>query len=360
MNFTKEDILKALSTVEEPDLKKDLVYLKMIKDIEISGNEVRFKVVLTTPACPLKEKIEKDCLDAIHNLIDKDLLVKIEMTSNVTSNRTDKLTLPGVKNIIAVASGKGGVGKSTVSSNLAVALALKGAKVGLLDADIYGPSIPIMFGETESQPQMREVDGKALMIPIEKFGIKLLSIGFLIKPEQAVVWRGPMVSSALRQFINDTDWGELDYLIIDLPPGTGDIHLTMLQVVPLTGVVIVTTPQAIALADAYKAASMFSMTPVKVPILGIVENMAYFTPAELPHNKYYIFGSGGGHGMSEKLQVPLLGEIPLYMNIREGGDYGQPAVLEENGEVQKAFFIIAEKVAQQIAVLNAQNIAVSN
>jgi ATP-binding protein involved in chromosome partitioning len=204
-----------------------------------------------------------------------------------------------------------------------------------------------------SQPSMRDVDGKSLMVPVEKFGIKLLSIGFLIKPEQAVVWRGPMVSSALRQFVNDTDWGELDYLILDLPPGTGDIHLTMLQVVPLTGIVMVTTPQAVALADAYKAATMFTMTPVKVPILGIVENMAYFTPAELPENKYYIFGNGGGKTMSNELDVPFLGEVPIYMDIREGGDNGIPAVMDSNSPVQKAFFQISEKVARQIAVLNA-------
>jgi ATP-binding protein involved in chromosome partitioning len=236
---------------------------------------------------------------------------------------------------------------------LAIALSLTGAKVGLLDADIHGPSVPMMFGEMDSQPMMKDVDGKSLMVPIEKFGIKLLSIGFLIKPEQAVVWRGPMVSSALRQFVNDTDWGELDYLILDLPPGTGDIHLTMLQVVPLTGIVMVTTPQAVALADAYKAATMFGMTPVKVPILGIVENMAYFTPAELPDNKYHLFGYGGGKTMSNVLNVPFLGEVPIYMSVREGGDSGSPGALIKDSPAQKSFMQIAERVAQQIALLNA-------
>ncbi len=360
MSITSESILKALSTVIEPDLRKDLVTLNMIKDIEITENKVSFKVILTTPACPLKEKIESDCIEAIHNLVAADLEVKIEMTANVTSNRLDKLVLPGVKNIIAVASGKGGVGKSTVSSNLALALSLSGAKVGLLDADIHGPSVPMMFGELDSQPLMREVDGKSLMVPIEKFGIKLLSIGFLIKPEQAVVWRGPMVSSALRQFVNDCDWGELDYLILDLPPGTGDIHLTMLQVVPLTGIVMVTTPQAVALADAYKAATMFAMTPTKVPILGIVENMAYFTPAELPENKYYIFGKDGGARMAEELKVPLLGQIPIYQGIREGGDEGKPAMLEQNSPVTEAFKQVAENIAQQIAIINATKIATAS
>jgi ATP-binding protein involved in chromosome partitioning len=353
VSMNANDILKALSTVQEPDLKKDLVSLNMVKNVVVTGNEVSFTIVLTTPACPMKEKIEKDCISAIHTLVAENAVVKIEMTANVTSNRPDKLTLPGVKNIIAVASGKGGVGKSTVSSNLAIALSLSGAKVGLLDADIHGPSVPMMFGEMDSQPLMKDVDGKSLMVPIEKFGIKLLSIGFLIKPEQAVVWRGPMVSSALRQFVNDTDWGELDYLILDLPPGTGDIHLTMLQVVPLTGIVMVTTPQAVALADAYKAATMFGMTPVKVPILGIVENMAYFIPAELPDNKYYLFGNGGGKTMSNVLNVPFLGEVPIYMSVREGGDSGAPAAMLENSPAQKSFKQIAERVAQQIAMLNA-------
>jgi ATP-binding protein involved in chromosome partitioning len=354
ITVTEELILKALSTVIEPDLHKDLVTLKMIKDVEIVENKVSFKVVLTTPACPLKEKIENDCINAIHQMVSSELEVKVEMTSNVTSNRLDKLVLPGVKNIIAVASGKGGVGKSTVASNLAMALSIKGAKVGLLDADIYGPSVPMMFGEINSQPLMREVEGKQLMVPVEKFGVKLLSIGFLIKPEQAVAWRGPMVSSALTQFINDCDWGELDYLILDLPPGTGDVHLTMIQVVPLTGVVMVTTPQAVALADAYKAATMFSMTPTKVPILGIVENMAYFTPAELPENKYYIFGKGGGEKMAEELDVPFLGAIPIYQSIREGGDKGVPAVLDENSPVREAFMSVVESIAQQVAIINAQ------
>ncbi|MFA9214414.1 MAG: Mrp/NBP35 family ATP-binding protein [Candidatus Methylacidiphilales bacterium] len=351
--MTKEDIIKALSTVQEPDLRKDLVTLNMVKDVEVDGLNVSFTIVLTTPACPLKEKIETDCKEAIHNLVNDKANITVTMTANVSSNRAEKLTLPGVKNIIAVASGKGGVGKSTVSSNLAIALAATGAKVGLLDADIYGPSVPMMFGEMDSQPQMRDINGKQYMIPIEKYGIKLLSIGFLIKPEQAVVWRGPMISSALRQFVNDCDWGELDYLILDLPPGTGDIHLTMLQVVPLTGIVMVTTPQAVALADAYKAATMFSMTPVKVPILGVVENMAYFTPEELPDNKYYIFGKDGGASMASELKVSLLGQIPIYMSVREGGDSGKPAALDQTSPVYKAFAKVAQNVAQLVSIINS-------
>jgi ATP-binding protein involved in chromosome partitioning len=360
LEINESSILKALSSVMEPDLKKDLVSLNMVRNIKITDKHVTFTLVLTTPACPLKDKMEQDCKDAIHSIVDASLEVTVEMIANVTTNRLDKLTLPGVKNIIAVASGKGGVGKSTVSSNLAVALAQRGAKVGLLDADIHGPSVPMMFGELDNQPLMRNVEGRELMVPIEKYGIQLLSIGFLIKPEQAVVWRGPMVSSALRQFINDTDWGELDYLVLDLPPGTGDIHLTMIQIVPLTGVVMVTTPQAVALADAFKAATMFNMMPTKVPLLGVIENMAWFTPEELPDNKYFIFGQGGGKKMAEELQVPFLGEIPLFMGIREGGDSGKPAVLDEKNPARKYFMDMAERVAQRIAIINAQKAALAN
>lgn len=354
---TKEDILKALSTVQEPDLRKDLVTLNMIQDIVIEGDTVTFTVVLTTPACPLKEKIETDCIEAIHKLVSPALTVKVEMTANVTSNRMDKLVLPGVKNIIAVVSGKGGVGKSTVSANLALALHELGAKVGLLDADIHGPSVPIMFGVHDEIPDMRTVDGKQLMVPIERHGIKLLSIGFMIDPNQAVVWRGPMVSSALRQFVNDTDWGELDYLILDMPPGTGDIHLTMAQIVPVSGVVLVTTPQDVALADAMKAAVMFEMLPNKIPMLGVVENMSWFTPAELPDAKYYIFGQGGGQKMADKIGVGLLGQIPLVQGVREGGDTGMPAVLDDMNPAKPVFLTIAKQVAQQLAIVNSAKVA---
>lgn len=354
---TKEDILKALSTVQEPDLRKDLVTLNMIQDIVIAGDTVAFTVVLTTPACPLKEKIETDCIQAIHTLVSPSLKVKVEMTARVTSNRLDKLVLPGVKNIIAVVSGKGGVGKSTVSANLALALHELGAKVGLLDADIHGPSVPIMFGVHDETPDMRSVDGKQLMVPIERHGIKLLSIGFMIDPNQAVVWRGPMVSSALRQFVNDTDWGELDYLILDMPPGTGDIHLTMAQIVPVSGVVLVTTPQEVALADAMKAAVMFEMLPNKIPMLGVVENMSWFTPAELPDAKYYIFGQGGGQKMADKIGVDLLGQVPLVQGVREGGDTGMPAVLDDLNPAKPIFLDVAKQVARQLAIVNSAKVA---
>ncbi|AMS26060.1 ATP-binding protein [Bacteroidetes bacterium UKL13-3] len=354
--ITQQDILKALSTVQEPDLRKDLVTLNMIKDIVINDNNVTFTVVLTTPACPLKEKIETDCINAIHELVSPSLHVKVEMRANVTSNRMDKLVLPGVKNIIAVVSGKGGVGKSTVSANLALALHQLGAKVGLLDADIHGPSVPMMFGVHDETPDMRDVNGKQLMVPIERHGIKLLSIGFMIDPNQAVVWRGPMISSALRQFVNDTDWGELDYLILDMPPGTGDIHLTMAQIVPVSGVVLVTTPQDVALADAMKAAVMFEMLPTKIPMLGVVENMSWFTPAELPDAKYYIFGQGGGQKMADKIGVGLLGQVPLVQGVREGGDTGMPAVLDDMNPAKEVFLTIAKQVAQQLAIINSAKV----
>src|SRR5690606_26325532 len=352
MPITEAAIVNALRTVDDPDLKKDLVSLNMIKDIKINGDEVSFTVVLTTPACPLKEMIRRSCEEAVHQLVSPDLKVDITMSSNVTSIRYDSPLLPKVKNIIAIASGKGGVGKSTVSSNLAVALAKSGAKVGLVDADIYGPSVPTMFHCEQEQPTIRQVNGKSMIVPLEQYGVKLISIGFLTPPENAVVWRGPMASSALKQFLGDTLWGELDYLLIDLPPGTSDIHLTLVQSVPVTGAVIVTTPQKVALADAKKGVAMFKQPQINVPILGIVENMAYFTPEELPENKYYIFGQGGGRNLALANDVPLLGEIPIVQSIRESGDSGYPAVLKD-GLVAEAFSHLAESVARSVAIRNA-------
>jgi ATP-binding protein involved in chromosome partitioning len=352
--MTKEAIVAALSNVQEPDLGKDLVTLNMIHDIVVEGKNVSFTVELTTPACPLKEMIEKACINAIRHLVDKEANVTVHMTAKVNSNRKDnKTVLPGVKNIIMVASGKGGVGKSTVAVNLALGLAQEGANVGLLDADIYGPSIPIMLGIRDERPKMMDVNGKGMIVPIEKFGIKAMSIGLLVDEKQAVIWRGPMASSALRQFISDVNWGELDYLIIDLPPGTGDVHLTLVQAIPVTGAVIVSTPQAVAAADARKAIMMFKQPQINVPVLGIIENMAYFTPAELPNNKYYIFGKGGARKMAEQFEMPFLGEIPIVQSIREGGDIGSPAVLDDEPIVQKAFIDLARKVAQNIAIRNA-------
>jgi ATP-binding protein involved in chromosome partitioning len=351
--ISKESVLKALSTVEEPDLKKDLVTLGMVKDIEVGSGEVTFTVVLTTPACPLKELIRTRCEEAIKKELGADIKVVVNLTANVTTTRfSDASLLQGVKNIVAIASGKGGVGKSTVTSNLAVALAQSGAKVGLIDADISGPSVPVMFGCEYEKPQIMQKDGKTLIVPVERHGVKLISIGFLAPSDGAVVWRGPMASSALRQFITDCVWDELDYLLIDLPPGTSDIHLTLVQTLPVTGVIIVTTPQKVALADAQKGLAMFAQPQINVPILGVVENMAYFSPAELPGNRYYIFGKDGGKVLAERNEVPFLGQIPLVQSIREAGDSGAPVVMRDEAS-SVAFMDLAETVAQQIAIRNA-------
>jgi ATP-binding protein involved in chromosome partitioning len=351
--INKEKVLQALSTVEEPDLKKDLVTLGMIQDIEIGVNQVRFTVVLTTPACPLKELIKKNCENAIHEHLSPDVEVIIKLTANVTTTRHTGPLIPGVKNVIAISSGKGGVGKSTVTANLAMALHRSGAKVGIIDADIFGPSIPVMFGVEDMQPTITPKDGKNYINPIRQYGIKMMSIGFLTPPDSAVVWRGPMASQALRQFFGDTDWGDLDYLLIDLPPGTSDIHLTLVQTVPVTGAVVVTTPQKVALADAVKGLSMFKQPQINVPILGVIENMAWFTPEELPDHQYHIFGKGGGQSLANKFEVPLLGQIPLVQSIREAGDDGRPAVMDTNPIVNDAFTAAAEALAQQVAIRNA-------
>ncbi|MDN5202861.1 Mrp/NBP35 family ATP-binding protein [Fulvivirgaceae bacterium BMA10] len=354
MSISKEKILQALSTVEDPDLKKDLVSLNMIRDVEISNSKVSFTVVLTTPACPLKELIKNNCREAVEKAIGKDVEIIINMTSDVTTTRLNNAPLlPDVKNIIAIASGKGGVGKSTVTANLAVSLAKTGAKVGIIDADIFGPSVPTMFNCEHEQPGILQRDGKNLIVPIEQYGVKLISIGFLAPADNAVVWRGPMASSALKQFISDAEWGELDYLLIDLPPGTSDIHLTLVQTVPVTGALIVTTPQKVALADAKKGLAMFKQAQINVPILGIVENMAYFIPEELPDNKYFIFGKDGGKKLAEQKEVPFLGEIPIVQGIRESGDNGYPAALKESVTAE-AFQNLAESVAQQVAIRNSE------
>lgn len=351
MKLTKVNVLKALSEVEDPDLKKDLVTLGMVQNVEIGEGKLSFEVVLTTPACPLKELIKKNCEEAIQKHFGDDLALTIHMTSNVSQSLNEN-KLSGVKNIIAVSSGKGGVGKSTVAANLAVSLAKLGAKVGLVDADIFGPSVPTMFNCEFEQPAVVTENGANKIIPLEQYGVKLMSIGFLTRGNEAVVWRGPMASSAFRQFINDAKWGELDYLIIDLPPGTSDIHLTLVQTVPVTGAVVVTTPQKVALADAQRGIGMFKQPQINVPILGVIENMAWFTPAELPDNKYYIFGENGGKQLAEKNDLPLLGQIPIVQEIRESGDKGYPSALKD-GIVADAFVQLAENIAQQIAIRNA-------
>ncbi len=353
--MVREDVLKALSTVQEPDLKKDLVTLNMVKDIVVDESRVSFIIELTTPACPMKELIKRDCIHAIHTHMGADLDVNVQFTSNTTSLRSDiGNVLPGVKNIITVISGKGGVGKSTVAANLSLALSQQGAKVGLMDADIYGPSVPIMFGVRGQRPLMMEVEGKEKIVPLEQYGIKLISIGLLVDEKSAVVWRGPMASSAIRQFVTDVHWGELDYLVIDMPPGTGDIHLTLIQTIPVTGAVVVTTPQEVALADAKKAIAMFGQAQINVPIIGLVENMAWFTPEELPENKYYIFGKDGGKNLADQFDLNFLGQIPLVQGIREGGDKGLPVMMGEDQISKQAFMSFAADTIRAVAVANAK------
>ena len=351
--ITKEQILHALGHVEEPDLKKDLVTLNMIENIEILPNKIKFDVVLTTPACPLKGHIEHACRNAIALFVSKEIDVEINMTARVRAVENNQLK--NIKNIILVSSGKGGVGKSTVAANLALALANSGAKTGLLDADIYGPSVPLMFGVEDAKPQSTQTpDGKNKIVPVEKFGLKLLSIGFFTDPNQPIPWRGPMATSAIKQLFGDTDWGELDYLIVDMPPGTGDIHITTAQSYPISGAVIVTTPQQVALADAIKGMAMYQMEGVKVPIVGVIENMSYFTPAELPENKYYIFGKDGGKRLAEDNHVPFLGEIPLVKSVADAGDNGFPIALDQEEPVAKSFSEIAGRVAQELSILAAR------
>lgn len=359
--ITKEQVLEALRNVDDPDLKKDIVTLGMVRDVEIEGKNVSFRVVLTTPACPMKDMIQKACINAIIHFVDKEAKVTARMDAEVTTRRqpgTDPADksgiLPNVRNIIAVASGKGGVGKSTIAANLAVGLVKTGATVGLIDADIHGPSQTLMFDVVNEKPMIKQGEGQNKMLPVESYGVKLLSIGFFAQANQAVAWRGPMASRALQQLFTDADWGSLDYLVVDLPPGTGDIHLSLVQNFPITGAVIVTTPQAVALADARKGVAMFRMAGINVPVLGLVENMSYFTPAELPNNKYYIFGQAGGKKLAEELGLPLLGEIPLVQSIRESGDAGRPAIMQENTPQALALTEMVQKVAQQIAIVNAE------
>jgi ATP-binding protein involved in chromosome partitioning len=354
MIITEEQVLAALSNVEDPDLKKDLVTLHMIKDVKIEAYAIGFTLELTTPACPMKEMLKNACTNAIKHFVSPDATVNINVTSRVTKP-LDTTQLKAIKNIILVSSGKGGVGKSTVASNLAVTLAADGAKVGLIDADIYGPSVPIMFGLVGAKPSARETpEGKTLILPIEKYGIKLLSLGFFADPDQPVPWRGPMASNAIKQLFNDADWGELDYLIVDLPPGTGDIHITISQSFPIAGAVIVTTPQQVALADTRKGLAMFRMPGINIPVLGVIENMSYFTPAELPENKYYIFGKNGGRELAAQYDVPFLGEIPLVQGITAAGDNGQPISMELGSPLALAFSAIAGRIAQQISINNVQ------
>lgn len=357
MEITIEKVLDALKYVDDPDLKKDLVTLNMIKDVRVEGKNVFFTVVLTTPACPMKDMIHNACVNAIHHFVDKDAKVNITMSSNVTTRkRKDETTLRDVRNIIAIASGKGGVGKSTIAANLAMALKMKGAKVGIVDADIYGPSQHIMFGVEREAPGSADFDGQKKMAPVESYGIKLNSIGFLAGPGQVIALRGPMATKALLQLFYDTAWGELDYLIVDLPPGTGDIQISLCSEVPLTGAVVVCTPQDVAISDARKGIALFKHAKVNIPMLGLIENMAWFTPAELPENKYYIFGKDGVKHLAEELNLPLLGQIPLVQSVREAADAGRPAVMQETTPQAIEFLELAQQVAQQVSIKNVEEV----
>jgi ATP-binding protein involved in chromosome partitioning len=348
MSVSKTAILEALANVQEPDLKKDIVTLNLVKIIRAEGNEIELEVKVSNPAMHAKQRMREACVFAIQRVLGNEFEVKVHVEAISGEERSGELRriLPGVKHIIAVASGKGGVGKSTVSSNLAAGLAALGHKVGLLDADIYGPSVPTMFDVVLEKPRLIEVEGKKVMTPVEAHGVKVLSIGFFTEGDQAVVWRGPMATKALNQMITDVEWGELDYMIVDLPPGTGDVHLSIVQTLPISAVVVVSTPQEVALVDARKGIAMFQLPAVNIPVLGLVENMSWFTPAELPENKYFIFGEGGTKRLAESLNLPVLGEIPLIQSIREAGDVGRPSVLQDNTTAARywqAFLINFEK-----------------
>lgn len=360
MSITTESVLNALRYVDDPDLKKDLVTLNMIQDLEVSGNNISFSVVLTTPACPMKDMIQNACMNAILHYVSKDAAVKINMTSQVTSKKEkDETTLRDVKNIIAVASGKGGVGKSTVAANLALGLAQQGAKVGIVDADIYGPSQHIMFGVENDNPGTAEFNGQKKMSPVVSYGVKINSIGFLAGPNQVIALRGPMATKALSQLFYETAWGELDYLIVDLPPGTGDIQISLCSQVKVTGAVVVCTPQDVAISDARKGIALFQLPQVNVPLLGLVENMAWFTPQELPENKYYIFGKDGVKNLADELKLPLLAQLPLVQSVREAADAGRPAVMQQTTPQALSFIELAQNVAQQVAIHNASHAEVT-
>ena len=357
MKLDKNEILKALETITIAGEGKSMVESGAVKNIVVFGNEVVIDLVIATPAMHIKKRAEDDIKKLIHEQFSPEAVVKVNIkveapVKAANPNEIKGKAIPGIKNIIAVASGKGGVGKSTVTANLAVTLAKMGFNVGVLDADIYGPSMPIMFDVESEKPISITVYGRSKMKPIESYEVKILSIGFFTAPSQAVIWRGPMASKALNQMIFDADWGELDFMLIDLPPGTGDIHLSIMQSLPITGAVVVSTPQAVALADAKKGVSMFLSDSINVPVLGIIENMAYFTPDELPNNKYYIFGKEGAKNLAADLQVPFLGEVPIVQSIREAGDYGRPAAMQTGSVIESVFEEITRNVVQEVVKRN--------
>ncbi|MDC0858176.1 Mrp/NBP35 family ATP-binding protein [Flavobacteriaceae bacterium] len=357
MKFKKEQILKVLQTITVAGEGKNMVESGAVKNVMTFAYEIVVDLVLSSPAMHIKKRAEADVIKTIKEKVSEEakVTVNIKIEAPVKPSNPNLIkgkNIPGIKNIIAVASGKGGVGKSTITANLAVSLSKLGYKVGILDADIYGPSIPIMFNVVKERPLSTMIDGRSKMKPVENYGVKVLSIGFFTTPEQAVIWRGPMASKALNQLIFDAAWGDLDYMLIDLPPGTGDIHLSIMQSMPITGAVVVSTPQPVALADARRGVAMFQQENIQVPVLGVIENMAYFTPEELPENKYYIFGKEGAKNLSEDLNISFLGEIPLVQSIREAGDSGRPAALQEETPLAKAFEIITKEVIKE---LNSRN-----
>ena len=356
MKFTKKDITEALKTITVPGDGNNMIDGNTVKNIVVFGDEAIIDITTSNPTLQARKRMEVDIIKTIHDLVNSKIKVKVNIKVEKSVVNTQNLIkgkpIQGIRNIIAVASGKGGVGKSTVSSNIAVTLSKMGFNVGILDADIYGPSIPIMFDVDQEKPLAINIDGVSKMKPVENYGVKILSIGFFTKPNQAVVWRGPMAAKALNQMIFDAAWGELDFLIIDLPPGTGDIHLSIMQSLPITGAVVVSTPQNVALADAKKGVAMFQQQSINVPVLGIVENMAYFIPKELPDNKYYIFGQEGAKNLAFDLGVPMLGEIPIVQSIREAGDFGRPAALQQNTLIQETFKLLTQEIVKQIIERN--------
>lgn len=355
MKFTKQAIEDALKTITVPGEGKNMIESKAVKNIVVFDDEVIVDLTISNPSLQAKKRTEVNIMKAIHELVYPKAKIQVNVKVDAPSTPKNQIkgkAIPGIQNIVAIASGKGGVGKSTVTSNIAVTLSKMGFKVGILDADIYGPSVPIMFDVAHEKPLAVQVDGASKMKPIENYGVKILSIGFFTKTDQAVVWRGPMAAKALNQMIFDAAWGELDFLLIDLPPGTGDIHLSIMQSLPLTGAVVVSTPQSVALADAKKGVAMFQQDSIDVPVLGIIENMAYFSPKELPENKYYIFGQEGAKHLAEDLGVPFLGEIPIVQSIREAGDFGRPAAMQTETAIETAFDAITKEVVQQVVKRN--------
>ncbi len=358
MSFKKQDIFKALETITAPGEGKSMVENNNVTNVVVFGDEVIVDVTISNPTLQAKKKVEVEVMKAIHQHVDQKIDVKVNVKSVPKPKQEDPnlirgKEIPNIQNIIAIASGKGGVGKSTITANTAITLAKMGFKVGVLDADVYGPSMHLMFDVETERPLSVNVDGRSKMKPIENYGVKLLSLGFFTNPNQAVIWRGPMASKALNQLIFDADWGELDFLLIDLPPGTGDVHLSIVQAVPINGAVVVSTPQNIALADAKKGVAMFQQDSIKVPVLGIIENMAYFTPEELPDNKYYIFGKDGAKHLAEDIDTKFLGEVPLVQSIREAGDVGHPVALQENTPLEKAFSDITKEMVSELLKRNA-------